>query len=172
MKLLLELRDEDVREKPKSGMLKKREATRAVAMKDNKLALMHVSRNGYHKLPGGGIEHGESIEAALFREMLEETGCKIKIVSEVGKIIEHRTHISELQTSYCFIANINAIGKSNLDEGEIKAGYMLEWATIDQAIKTLEKEMQDGRREASVTAKEKLENYIGKFIIKRDLAFL
>ena len=164
MKLLLELKDEDIGEKTKSGPVKKREAVRAVAIKGNKIAFMNVSRHGYHKLPGGGIEHGESIETALSREMLEETGCKIKIILEVGKIIEHRTHVSELQTSYCFIAEVTGLGKPNLDEGELKAGYMLEWTTIDKAIEILEK--------SRTKTKEKLENYIGKFIIKRDLAFI
>lgn len=137
MKLLLTLKDEDIGEKTRPGKLKNREAARAIAMKDGKIAFIHVSRSGYHKLPGGGVEHGENIEDALRREMLEETGCEIKITSGVGKIIERRTHIGILQTSYCFIADITSIGKPALDEGEIKAGYTLEWTAIDRAIKIL-----------------------------------
>ena len=164
MKLLLTLKDEDIGEKTKPGKLEIREAARTIAMKNDKIAFIHVSRHGYHKLPGGGIEHGENIRDALKREMLEETGCKIKILSEVGKIIEHRTHIGILQTSYCFMADVTSLGKPNLDEGERKAGYKLQWITIENAIKTLEREKP--------RAEEWVENYMGKFIVKRDLELI
>ena len=35
-------------------------------------------------LPGGGINPGETPEAAVIREVLEETGIRVKIVREVG----------------------------------------------------------------------------------------
>ena len=165
MKLLAELRDEDIGEKTKPGRLRTREAARAVAFKGNKIAMMHVSNHGYYKLPGGGIERGESIREALVREMLEETGCKIKITSPIGKVIERRTHNNnELQTSYCFVAEVVHVGQPRLDEGEVEAGYKLEWMAIDEAIKILEK----GKPKKEI----RLENYLGKFIIKRDLVLL
>ena len=80
MKLLLELREEDIELISKHPCSKRRDAARAVLLKGNKIALIYVSRHGYHKLPGGGIEKGESIEDALFREIKEETGCKKKII--------------------------------------------------------------------------------------------
>lgn len=164
MKLLLEIKDEDIGKKTKPGKLEIREAARAIAFKDGKIAFIHVSNNGYYKLPGGGLEHGENIRSALRREMLEETGCKIKILSAVGRVIEHRTHIGVLQTSYCFIADVTSIGEPNLDAGELKAGYKLSWVALDDAIKTLKK--------AKPRTKVKMENYMGKFIVKRDLAFI
>lgn len=90
MKLILELKDEDIGMKSKRVKMKKRLAARAVLFKGNKIALLHVTKYKYHKLPGGGVEKDETIEAALYREMMEETGCQIEIIKEVGKVIEHR----------------------------------------------------------------------------------
>jgi len=167
MKLLLELQDEDVGMKSKKVKMKKRLAARAIIFKDNKIALMHVTRDHYHKLPGGGAERGETTEQALKREILEETGCRIKITSEVGKIIEHRNRTDvgilqrdsgTLQTAYCYIAKMTKQGSLSLDEGESQAGYKLEWVTLNSAI--------------NIIKNENPRIYDGKFIVKRDLAFL
>lgn len=38
------------------------------------------------QIPGGGLEFGESVETALFREMKEETGLDLKIIRLLPKI--------------------------------------------------------------------------------------
>ena len=126
--------------------------------KKNKVALLHVSKHGYHKIPGGGLEESETVKQALIREILEETGCKIKIITDIGKIVEYRTHENTLQISFCFLAEVASEGKPNFDQGELENGFELEWADIKRAIKLLEKE--------------KPETYDGKFIVIRDRMFL
>ena len=158
MKLLLELRDKDIGAISKKSIMKERSASRAILMNNGKMALMNVTKHGYHKLPGGGVEKGESIKEALFREMKEETGCKVKIIGEVGKIIEHRTHLGIIQTSYCFLAEVMEKGKPEFDKGELQAGYELEWAAVDQTLKIIKKE--------------KPWTYDGKFIVLRDQKFI
>jgi len=39
----------------------------------------HKDQNVYHLLPGGGVEHGETLHKALEREVLEETGLVVQI---------------------------------------------------------------------------------------------
>ena len=49
-------------------------------IKDNKIALIKKARGGYKGLldiPGGGIEHGESPEETLIREIKEEAGADV-----------------------------------------------------------------------------------------------
>lgn len=49
-------------------------------IKDKKIALIKKSRGGYKgllDLPGGGIEHGETPEDTLIRELLEEAGVDV-----------------------------------------------------------------------------------------------
>lgn len=152
MKLLLEIRD-----KP-GKIIKERTAARAVLIKGNQLAILNVTKEGYHKLPGGGVEKGETVKEALAREMLEETGCTIKIIGELGKTIEYRCKYGLKQTSFCFVAQVMREGKPDFDEGEQKAGYSLEWTDIDTALKLIGGEHPD--------------DYEGKFIVQRDLAFL
>jgi len=58
---------------------------------ENKIALMYVAKDKYHKLPGGSFERNEDLETALKREVLEETGFGVqKVGKEVGLILEFR----------------------------------------------------------------------------------
>ena len=59
----------------------------AVIVQDGQVVLIRrrfEPRKGHWTLPGGGVEVGESLEAAVAREMLEETGLQV----EVGPIID------------------------------------------------------------------------------------
>ena len=53
----------------------------AVIIIDDRILLVRQSRGGahYHLLPGGGVERGETVEAALTREVAEETGLDVRI---------------------------------------------------------------------------------------------
>jgi len=51
-----------------------------IVIKDDKIALVRKARGGYKgklDLPGGGIEHTESIEEALHRELKEELNATV-----------------------------------------------------------------------------------------------
>ena len=166
MKNILVIKEQDfIPESPvvDTSMFKKRGAARAVLLdSNNQVYLINVSLHGYHKLPGGGIDEGESVIQALERELLEEVGCKAEIVAELGTVIEYRNYEDNglEQTSYCYLAKQTGDQvASALEDGELAEGmFEVKAKDIDDAIALLTSDKPD--------------NLEGKFIQKRDLAFL
>lgn len=134
MKFLALLNPENATETEVSKY-KAREATRAVVFdKENNVALLNVSKWNYHKLPGGGIEEGESLIAALERECCEEIGCEIEVTAELGEIIEYRKMFGVKQTSYCYLAKVvGEKGEPAFMPDEIEDGFKVEWISIEKA---------------------------------------
>jgi 8-oxo-dGTP diphosphatase len=113
-----------------------REAARAVLFdQDNQVALVHAPNKNYYKLPGGGVEEDESVEQALKREVLEEAGCEIEVIGEVGQIVEHRDYCDLRQASYCFLARVvGEKGETNFTQKEKERGFKLIWVDLNEAI--------------------------------------
>jgi len=149
-----------VRPSPASWLERK---TARVILSDaqKRIALLHSAKRGMHHIPGGGIDDGDTVESALRREALEETGCRIKNIRELGQTEEWwNDYISTHQISYCFLAEVDGEkGSPRFTAGEIESGYSLSWRTLDEAIALLESERN-------------LEDYDGRFTVFRDLAFL
>lgn len=116
-----------------------REASRAVVVDESGLvALLHVTKENYYKLPGGGIEEGEDEITALHRECREEIGCEIEVIGEVGSTIEYRKIFKLKQISYCYFAKVKGEkGEPDLDDGEIDAGFAQVWLPYDEALSAL-----------------------------------
>jgi ADP-ribose pyrophosphatase YjhB (NUDIX family) len=58
-------------------------AVSAAIFRDDKILLVRRARSpakGFYSLPGGRVEFGESLHAALHREVEEETGLKIEVI--------------------------------------------------------------------------------------------
>ena len=160
MKLLKELTNKDFGLKNKKvDEYRLRKAARAVVFdKDGKVAILHASAHGYHKIAGGGVEVGEDIKTALAREIYEETGCTVVVKYEVGMIIEFRDDIKLLQISYCYIAHAKKYGKPHLTKKEKEAGFEVKWFTLDEALKKFKKD--------------DISHYNTKFMSTRDATFL
>lgn len=167
---LLTIRDADfthAQTVPTPSAWRERHAARAIVRDtEGNIALLHATKNNYHKLPGGGVEDGEDKAAALDRECLEEIGCHIQNVRELGKIEEWRNRCDLPdtglhQTSFCYIADIRGEkGSPTLTESEIEEGFVTVWMPLEGAIAQLEREQADRV------------HYEANFMTKRDLTFL
>jgi len=136
----------------------KREAIRAIIIKDDKLMMVKSGNAGYYKFPGGGMHFGETHEETLIREVLEETGLEVIPVSitEYGLVREVRKGLYEdeifEQTSYYYLAEVgSAVHKLKLDDYEQDLQYQLVVVTPHEAY---EANMTLGR------------NYISSFILR------
>lgn len=162
MELLNEIYNEDVtgEQTEVSIAYNLRKASRSIVFnKNNQIALLYVSKHRYHKLPGGGVENTETIKETLKREVQEEVGVNVLIGDDIGAIIEYRDEFKQLQISYCFFSKvIGEINTPSFTESELANGFQLKWVTLDEAITLLSSDEPD--------------DYVGKFIKRRDLTFL
>ena len=162
MRTLLTITDADVGyDTPEPARYQERTAARAVVFDaDKKIALLHSTVHNYHKLPGGGVESGEDLLAALEREVEEEIGCQIEDIQELGSIEEFRKRISLHQWSHCYTARlVGEKGVPKLEADEMAEGFVTVWMPLDKAIETLQAELDR-------------DHYLARFMTRRDLAIL
>ncbi len=137
-----------------------RKSARAILLNEQGgVATQYLTKYNYHKLPGGGVDPGETVEEALVREVKEEVGCDCLIERPVGMVIEYRNKYMMVHISYGFVARVQgAVGTPALEPGEIEEGQQTLWLS---PATVLEKIHQD------VPGK-----FEGHFILAREQAFL
>jgi 8-oxo-dGTP diphosphatase len=139
---------------------KERRSVRAVVLVGQKVALMYVANQNFYKLPGGGVEDGEDDTTALERELLEEGGFRVRILSELGEIVEERGEEGFRQKSRGFLVR---------QEGEVVDPTL----TDDELAKGMTMVLADGFDEAiEMVSNAAPDNGGGKFMKARELTFL
>lgn len=118
----------------------KREAVRAVIVKDGAIALVKSLKENYYKFPGGGIEENESHIDTLIRETKEETGLIIRpeTVVELGSVREIRKSVYNddvfEQNSYYYFAKVSDnLESQQLTDVEKELQYVLSWVNPQTA---------------------------------------
>lgn len=159
MNLITLINPENVSE-AEAATYRVREAARAIVYdEDVKIAMLHATKYDYYKLPGGGIEKGESPEAAMKRECLEEIGCHVETTGELGMIVEYRKKFKIKQTSYCYMGKVvGEKGVPQLMEDEAEEGFETRWLMLAEALERVRGS--------------KKEVYEARYMVARDTAFL
>lgn len=126
----------------KDGTVGKRPSVRGIILKDGKIAMMHSLKYDYYKLPGGGIEPGETFEDTLIREVREESGLIVKpaTVREFGYVRRiERGKIEDIfiQENYYYLCEVEETPvPQKLDDYEEEEQFVLEYVTPEYAIET------------------------------------
>ena len=136
MRLLFTLDRGDYQEGKKAFS---RPSARAVVIEDGRVAMVYSQKFGHYKFPGGGIEAGESREAALVREAREEAGLVLDPQSIRPYGFVHRIERGDreplfIQDNFYYLASASALVPQELDGYEAAEGYTLRWVTPQAAI--------------------------------------
>lgn len=110
---------------------------------ENKVALVGNEVHSFYLLPGGGIEKGESVEDGIVRECLEEIGCRVELMHPIGIVEDYRNREKKHCINHCYSARlVGKKGALRLTEDERKNGLRVIWVSLDEAVKMLEKEVE------------------------------
>lgn len=133
----------------------------------NKIAIVAKTKINEYKLPGGGKEGKETEEETFYREVLEETGCKVRIMEKFGTAYEERSNIDLKQFSTLFIAElVEDTGTLHPTKKEKDEGLAIKWMGLDDAINAI------GDSYSKILGDEYEDTYVAHFVIKRDLEIL
>lgn len=138
--LICKVLDEDIGEKSKELVNPRiRYGARGIVLReDGKIAVFNKTNKNEYKLPGGGIDEGESPEEGFIREVLEETGCDIEIIHKLGVAEEYKTLDNFMQISHVFVGNVTKdTGNLHMTQKEIDEGGRLLWLEPNEALKRI-----------------------------------
>lgn len=161
MKPFITIKDSDIFEDPLEEP--KEYVTRPTAKglvfdADGNMAL--IEARDHYGLPGGGVESGENFEQALMREIDEEIGCKINIVSIVCNTEQYRAEDAKKYETTYFIAKVVGEKGMQTSEQEDEQNKEILWLTKETALKILKEQI-------NTTPKD---NYPAQFNIRTHLA--
>ena len=146
----------DLKNYDPNGTVGRRPSVRGIIIRDGRIAMMHSCKYDYYKLPGGGIEPGESLEETLVREVQEESGLVVKkdTIREFGyvkRVEKGKVEDIFIQENFYFLCEAeDEPGQRNLDDYEAFEEFTLEYVIPSHAI-TANEQGDHGEKAASQT---------------------
>ncbi|TVP94262.1 MAG: NUDIX domain-containing protein [Acholeplasmatales bacterium] len=106
---------------------------RAVLKHADQFVIIYHQAWDLYTLPGGGVEPGESLEGALHREMMEETGYLVRVIRKTLTLTEYyRDSVWEHHIYLCETAG--AHHPLNLTKEEIAAGHEVQYLSSAEVL--------------------------------------
>lgn len=100
-----------------------RVAIRVLIIQDDKILLVKEADDDWWALPGGGVDHGETVESTLVREVEEELGVSADKVSSDFEIVYY--NIGNVVNS---VPRMNLFFKATVPEELLrKTDHVSEW---------------------------------------------
>ena len=114
-----------------------REACRGIVISEGKILLTYEVNTDQYFLPGGGLEHGESLAECCIRELAEETGYQVKVLY---KILDINEYYEDWQfVSFYFVCTVTGKTSRKLTEREAMVGLEPRWVALDEAVEIFSK---------------------------------
>lgn len=120
--IYLELKDN---EWPFNGVTHDREIVRAIVIDgEGVFYFVRADRDDDFGLgttietAGGGVEKGESLEEAIRRELYEELGAEVEIITKIGVVSDYYNMIKRHNVNNYFLCRAKSIGETHLTEDE------------------------------------------------------
>lgn len=97
-------------------------SSRAIIRKDNKVLLSYLSKLDVYTTPGGRVETNETLENAVKREVLEETGYVVTVNKKLYETYEY--YEDTLFICHYFDCSIESFESTNLTNNEESLGLI------------------------------------------------
>ncbi|WP_112240728.1 NUDIX domain-containing protein [Kribbella monticola] len=127
-----------------------RVAVRGVLFRGSQLLLLR-SRHGDYKFPGGGVESGETMTAALQREFVEECGLReVEVGLAVGLTVEYlraaepEYAVFKMTSHYFYCSGGVTGGSQALEDYESELELTPEWVSVADALAANEAVAESG----------------------------
>lgn len=143
-------------------------AVRTILLDENgNIGILHKTIKNEYKLVGGGVDEGENLEEALRRETLEESGCKIDIISYLGYIEELRSKKNFYQKSYIYVCKvIENTHHLDLTQKEKEEGAEICWLQPNEALEIMKTSFH------KLKPSKYADLYATNFVVTRDISIL
>lgn len=88
---------------------------------------------------GGGVEKGEDLSQALKRELIEELGVEVEVITKIGVVSDYYNLIKRHNINNYFLCRVISLGESHLTEDEEKIFHLSTMKiTYEDALKEYE----------------------------------